>query len=1035
MTVPFSRKTPTRARARALIITAWLCSLNTAWASRPTGHEMYDASLGLASGEVVSIAEDQGGYIWVATFSSGVHRFNGERFRRFGIEDGLTNTRVKKIHVDRAGHVRVATIGGVFIFVGTRFERERDFQVVDAIQVNDLFEAADGAFWLATNEGAWRISSKEKRHFGLNEGLPKLQATALAEEPTGAILIGTQAGIARFENGSVKTIRCGVDGMLDDFVTRLLALPNGDVWMSTDQGIQVRHDGIFQPFKLKGDKQTTYVLDLVVDSLGQVRIATLGLGILSWNGHHLQSIGSREGLPTEDIWSLLPDSWGGLWVGTASHGLIRIEQGAFELAIHSRMIENSVPSELARTDDGKIWIATDGVGAVGLTDKCFEGAGDADCLKTVLNETNGLPTNMVHMVSPMTSSRFAGSLLLGTRLGPASWQNGLLTLMDITKKPFPVRGLLEADSGAVYVATLEQGLVRYTPQQKQWVQHRFLDGGTQPTPEAFSALAQDSTGRLWMGASGALYSYRDLDFEGEPPRAFDSGFIRYPLKEIPSTDRVLQIVFDTQDKLWFRSDSAIGIFDSRERPPRTTTRSMPRSSWLLLLSNGDMLVAAEDGLHHLRAVENEIVETRFASEANGFPAAAVNASGSIELNGSVIFGTTDGICRYQPDRKTVEHPIRLHWLHVGAEDTSGSAEKNTVELDVDAIAFPSPETVQLRYRMEGLSSEWSPATSSRHAVYPNLAPGVYVAQVQARHGQEWEAVVSSERIEILPAYWQTWWFRAVMALLVLMAALCIPLWRAHSLRVQRDRLGLLVAQRTDELSRHAGKLEQLVSERTAQLQDLAHHHIEQLESERRAIAHDLHDDVGQILGSMQMELYFLTNVKGGDNAVATNEAMARLQQRVDDISVNVRRALLRLRPRLLDELGLVPALDYLCESQGALGPMTVIPELDTNVSCSPQIALVVFRVAQESLSNAFAHSKGTEVKVVLRNHGKSVELEITDNGTGIKSEPEKGTRFGVLGMRERARAVGGTFSISQRIEGGTRIHLTVDSGIDFALQG
>ena len=997
-------------RAVALLLTL-------VWAKpsvgQPAGYEAFDGTLGLASGEVVSIAEDTEGYVWAATFAGGVHRFDGKRFQRFGRSEGLTSSRVRRIRIDRGGHVRVATLDGVFLFDGHHFRRDPALASAEPEAVNDVLVTSAGVTWLATLNGVVRAEHGTLRRLRVEDGLAMNETTALAEGPNDTVWIGTTVGLSRYANGALKTWHVPERGihdplaLHDEFITRLLVGVHGELWVATDQGVQWFVDDAFHRLDLGAENHSLYVLDLLIDARGRLRMATQGAGVLMWDGARLSRLSTHEGLPTNNVWSLLADSWGGLWVGTADRGLLRRDEGAFEQLATSAQFGGGVPQELARTSDGGLWVATSGVGAFRLDEPCLGAA--RPCPVQVVGKAEGLPHALVRMVLPATQP---GQVWLGTRVGPALWNGGSAQALDEKHDPFPVRGMVEADGGALYVANKEQGLVRFEPVNDGWRAVRFPEA-TEPTPASLWSLTRDDAGTLWAGGTASVFS-----FDG-------ARFTRRNLPQLASTDRVVQLLFDGRGRLWFRSDEAVGTLDN--------VLPLPRTSWLVAVGD-DVIAAAEDGLHRLSASGTVVVDVDTVGQAEGYPASAANASGAVvNAAGEVLFGATNGLYRFDPKRRP--QPARVHLISVAPLDDAHDPtlplrlthDANDITARVDALAFPSADSVQLRYRLEGLDVEWSQPTTSRQMQYRNLAPGRYAVHVQARHGASWSDAISSAPVEVLPAFWQTWWFRLAALFVGLALVLAIPLLRARALRVQRDQLTRLVTERTAELARYTGHLEELVAARTSELRDLSDHHLAELEQERRAMAHDLHDDLGQLLGSMQMELYYLMTTHQTAAASATDESLARLQLRIDELGQNLRRTLLRLRPRILDDLGLVPALDWLCESLRRPDGMSVVLEVDRAITAPREVGLVVFRIAQEALSNALKHSQGSEVSVRLRLDGAALRLEVTDDGVGLPSDVKSGpTRFGLLGMAERARTAGGTLTITSLKDGGTQVLLVCE---------
>lgn len=337
-----------------------------AQAARAPGYERYGSSEGLTSGEVVSMAEDAEGYLWVATFAGDLQRFDGQSFEHYSAAHGLTSRRIKRIHIDHTGRLRVATLAGVFALHGERFERE---PALGEIAVYDLLEARDGAFWFATEAGVVRTKHGEVLQLGLKDGLPMANATALAEGPSGEVWIGTTRGLARYHQGQLASFLKDHASLGDDYITRLLVDKAGTLWVATDWGVSSFDGKRFAPLDLGVGTRHLYVLDLLLDRNQRLRMATLGAGVLSWDGATLGQVGPSQGLPSSNVWSLAQSRGGGLWIGTQEHGLLLREHGPFDPVISIGSLADTVPSALLRTPDNELWVGTVGAGALRLKDR------------------------------------------------------------------------------------------------------------------------------------------------------------------------------------------------------------------------------------------------------------------------------------------------------------------------------------------------------------------------------------------------------------------------------------------------------------------------------------------------------------------------------------------------------------------------------------------------------------------------------------------------------------------------------------------
>jgi two-component system, NarL family, sensor histidine kinase UhpB len=193
------------------------------------------------------------------------------------------------------------------------------------------------------------------------------------------------------------------------------------------------------------------------------------------------------------------------------------------------------------------------------------------------------------------------------------------------------------------------------------------------------------------------------------------------------------------------------------------------------------------------------------------------------------------------------------------------------------------------------------------------------------------------------------------------------------------------------------------------------------EGERLRVARELHDEIGQTLTAVTIQA---ERAADGDPALAS-QALRRVADAVRESLDEVRRIARELRPEALDDLGLVNALIALCTRVGAQDGPRVKRELQGELpALPPDVELVVYRIAQEGLTNAWRHSGADSVTVSLTADKETVTLRVDDDGKGMPTQLPHGTA-GIAGMRERALLVGGRLSIRSRPEQGTELRLTI----------
>jgi signal transduction histidine kinase len=197
------------------------------------------------------------------------------------------------------------------------------------------------------------------------------------------------------------------------------------------------------------------------------------------------------------------------------------------------------------------------------------------------------------------------------------------------------------------------------------------------------------------------------------------------------------------------------------------------------------------------------------------------------------------------------------------------------------------------------------------------------------------------------------------------------------------------------------------------------------EEERTRIARELHDELGQALTGLKLDLAWMKRHLGRQSPVDLTERCGTLLTRLDEVMIQVRRIVTELRPSVLDQLGLADAIEWQAHDFAARTGAAVDLQIDCACDLPPDaMASAVFRIFQETLTNVAKHANATRVRVVLHTDESSLSLEVTDDGRGITPQEQSGpTSLGLVGLRERAIAWGGTVVISGDAASGTTVAL------------
>ena len=719
----------------------------------------------------------------------------------------------------------------------------------------------------------------------------------------------------------------------------------------------------------------------------------------------------------------MADRQGRLWIGTRGDGLVRVSRGnGVALDQFARPGVSSYDVVLAVFEDreGNIWVGTPrGLdrGSRGLIDS-QPGPGDGITapVQAVAAASDGSvwvgTTDGLHRFATSVRGAAVDALIVpGLRVdalhGDANGRMWVATAREIGRVDngrfsalIPVGSLLNrpvamatARDGTLWICDLERGLFT-------WDGHALaaVPAEQYGNRAAFSILA-DGAGRIWTGhldgtisvheagrsrlytsADGVVGSVVTGFYEDEAGTMWAgsrNGLMRFRNGRIDAVDRnrglpghtVTGITGDDHGNLWIGVSEGIARISPHDfdRVVAGAVPSLPHTIY--------------DGSDGLRG--------------DPFPltAPAVVRGG----DGRLWFLTSDGVAVVSPEsyqKNRVAPPVVIETVAADqrqvALDAAGRLPPRTANLRIDyaALSFVAPEKVRFTYLMEGFDTGWVDAGTRRQAFYTNLPPGDYRFRVRASNDgvpSEREAVWA---FTLVPAFYQTRWFAALLAVVALsLAALA---WRV---RVQQVR----------------GRFSAILVERTR-------------------VAREIHDTLLQSLLGVMFRLDEVSNVIDVSSESAKAQ-LVRLRHQVEFYVREARYSIRDLRSPILQSRGLATAMRAVGEN--LTGERSIAFQLDETGTPRTDLQRIdehLLRIGQEAMTNAVRHGNAATVRVELRYHPESVVLSVRDDGKGFDTEPATvpdGVHWGLRTMKERAEQIGGTLQITSAAGQGTAVEVAV----------
>lgn len=701
-------------------------------------------------------------------------------------------------------------------------------------------------------------------------------------------------------------------------------------------------------------------------------------------------------MTTASMVRLYEDREGSIWIGT-DEGLYRKRNLTISLLTESDGLSFNSIYSIFQDREGTIWIGTWLKGLNKFQNNRI----------TRYSTSEGLLTNHITSIYEDNSGR----LLVGTSTGISYFTNGRFKSYksDFGFLKRHVWTMHQDHAGNFWFGT-DQGLVKRVGDHL--TNYTSKDGLSH---DRIITLFESRAGVLWVGTDHGLTRLKDDVFSAYTER---EGFVGYQVRAIYE---------DGEGVLW------IGTYDGglyrlkNERLTRYTTKEGLYDNGVFQILEddaGNLWTGCNRGIYRVSRRElNDFAEGRAQSITStvfgikdGMSSLECNGgrqpSGLKTADGRLWFPTAGGVAIVDPKAipfNTVAPNVIIEefYLDDKAIEFQYGVEippnTNSFEIRYTAPSFIKPEQVKFKYKLVGLDKDWIAAGDRRTVHYHRIPPGRYQFVVIAANADGvWNTEGKNLEIVVIPPFWMRWWFVTI----VTFAITTIIFWRYKS-RVRHLR---------KEHARQQAFSQQL---------------IESQESERKRIAYELHDSLEQYLLVAKNNALLGADMAERDSAI--KEKLDDVTSMTSQALEEVRRISHNLRPSQLDELGLKDALEAMIESVSNSSGIRFTAEIDPiDGTLSKEAEVNLYRIAQESTNNILKHSSASEAEVKLKRDGRNVRLTIKDNGKGFISDSYDPAdshyrSFGLAGLSERARMLGGKEDIHSVPGQGTTITVTLTS--------
>jgi signal transduction histidine kinase len=947
-----------------------------------------------APSQINAVVQTTDGYLWFGS-ERGLFQFDGVEFKLFEPPAGM------RFPSGNINSLMATPDSGLWISFnpsGIGYLKDGRFVLFDEprFELASFVRGLDGRIWAGTRTGLFLLDGNEWRQIAKDWNFTGQRIWAMFVDRSGTLWVAVDNALVFLRRGSSKFQPTGtrVAG-----VVSIGQASDGQLWVSQFDGpLQVLDE---EGRILKNPRIQFPVTHFLFDRDGSLWMVGFlkGVGRLRFperlvnrtvtlDSPEVEWFTQKDGLTDNTMNDIFEDREGNIWA-TSNTGVNRFR--------YSRLVPVKLPAPsryatLIPGNHGDVWVGSD-----------------------VLAPFRDIRRDefMASRARGRVSSAYQGS-------ENTVWWGGIAGIWRQQNDRFdffPQPPRLPSDwiwevfpddrNGGLWVASGDFGLIHF--KDGEWTFPQLPEGLPNLIP---SASFEETAGRTWLGYDDdqVFLLTREEVRKYSRPDGLDIGRIR--------------VIRGHGSQMFFGGELGLAIFqDGRfttihrfeERPLGAVmgiVEAADGSVWLneqhgiLRILPSDVLQLAKD--------PNHVVAPEVYDFLDGLPGAAqtqFRSSTAIQASdGRLWFATDNGLAWVDPAHmrtNTVPPSVAITALRTESKKYAVSEAlrlpKGTTGLRIEytALSFSIPERVRFKYKLAGVEQDWHDAGNRHEAVYNNLGPGRYEFRVMAANNDGvWNEAGALIDFSIAPAFYQTTWFR-----LLYVAAFLALLWAVYQLRLHR-------LQREYEVG-----LEERVGERTR-------------------IARELHDTLLQSFHGTLMRLQAVSN------ELAEGQTKQELDGAIEGAAQAItegRDAVQGLRASAVERNDLAPALGSLgkelaaAESRPAEFTMQIegVPR-----DLHPILRDEVYRVAGEALRNAFRHADARRIEVEMRYDERQFRLRVRDDGKGIDpkllGEGGRAGHFGLRGMRERAKRIGGELTVwssdprtKDGVESGTEVELKI----------
>lgn len=744
-----------------------------------------DSESEIAGIRVNDITQDSNGYIWAAT-NLGVSRYDGVNFVNYNRKNGLGENYCTTIFCDEENRIWVGhQAAGVSIISADSVYVISEENGLANNEVHDIFQAANGAMWIATYGGVSTFDGNMWKKMNTTHGLASNNIQSISQDAQGRMWVGTfGAGINIIEKDKIQHLHNG-HGLVNNYVMSLQAA-NQQMMIGTLGGLSLWENNTFRNTSAVDGLSNSQVNQVTASNNGDVWLATYS-GLNRLRQQAVLSLTEINGLPNNEVLSVFVDAEQNTWFGTKK-GLVRIQNLAFTHYLSTDDLDID-PSFIYRDSKGKLWAANEAGGVLTFDGNAFVNAFDDPDINN-------------HQISAIAEDG-EGNTWFGTMdFGGLFQFNGKRLFIysdEFGLADNNINCLLQDAEGNLLIGT-PNGLSKYDGSGFSVV---FVSDNAESNHITAMELATDGT--VYLGtASGNVFRLKDGHVDGEVALQAESA--------------ITDLAFGTLGlAIATQSD---GLFLHKNGVAKAISGIHGLSTRAVSFNGNTLFVGSANGLQELSVANDSLVVKKHTRE-DGYMGGACKRGVMMMDKNTLWLGTTKGIVRFCPSEYVLakQHPTllltdlqlfynKVDWKTQGFDVANNGLPQalvldytqNSLQFYFRGIHHRQPSSIRFKWFLDGYESSWNPASSSAYVSYPNLPPGSYTFKLIACAGTDLCSTKPVEfSFEITPPFWKTKLFYILSVLGILLGGIVFVKMRERRLKEEKRVLEATVLERTKEL--------------------------------------------------------------------------------------------------------------------------------------------------------------------------------------------------------------------------------------------